>query len=360
MQASELGKFLENVLAPYHVDVVKYDYNRILEVKPRGINKGVTTKAILQRLAQQMRSEPSPPRTPFFALCVGDDRSDEDMFHMLAPQSRTLQQLTIPALLAAAATSGASARVAVPAQPPRVYTVCVGLKPSSASHYLHDPQEVLDVIEGLTACSEAAASASDPMSSPVGGAGAGAGAGDADSAADAAFDDDGYYGVSTLPRVSLSMGGRGHSGAGPPTPMATATVAAGAAGASSLLGSLVADNIAAAAAAASHSHSSSSTSSSLSRGSSSNLSGLLNGGGGGRGMGGLGANLKGSSGNLSGLVAGNSSVGTGMGGMSSQMGGAQMGNKGAYGNLAALAQGAGSGATGTGSSSSQRQGWYMA
>jgi hypothetical protein len=356
MQASELGKFLENVLAPYHVDVVKYDYNRILEVKPRGINKGVTTKAILQRLAQQMRSEPSPPRTPFFALCVGDDRSDEDMFHMLAPQSRTLQQLTIPALLAGAATGGASARVAVPAQPPRVYTVCVGLKPSSASHYLHDPQEVLDVIEGLTACSEAAASASDPMSSPVGGTGAGSGSGDADSAADTAFDDDGYYGVSTLPRVSLSMGGRGHSGAGPPTPMATAT----AAGASSLLGSLVADNIAAAAAAALHSHSSSSTSSSLSRGSSSNLSGLLSGGGGGRGMGGLGANLKGSSGNLSGLVAGNSSVGTGMGGMSSQMGGAQMGNKGAYGNLAALAQGAGSGATGTGSSSSQRQGWYMA
>ena len=334
----------------------------------------MTTKAILQRLAQQMRSEPTPPRTPFFALCVGDDRSDEDMFHMLAPQSRTLLQLTIPAVTAATAGVGAgagagagSARVAVPAQPPRVYTVCVGLKPSSASHYLHDPQEVLDVIEGLTACSEAAASASDPLSSPVGGAGAGAGAGsgsgsgDAGSAASEAFDDDGYYGVSTLPRVSLSMGSRGNSHAGPPTPMATATVAAGAHGASSLLGSLVADNIAAAAAAASYSSSSSSVSS-LSRGSSSNLSGLLSGGGGGlggRGMGGLGANLKGSSGNLSGLVAGNSSVGTGMSGMSS-MGGGQMGSKGAYGNLAALAQGTGSGATGTGSSSSQRQGWYMA
>ncbi len=40
-----------------------------------------------------------------------------------------------------------------PALVPRVYTVCVGLKPSNASHYLHDPQEVLDIIEGLSTSS---------------------------------------------------------------------------------------------------------------------------------------------------------------------------------------------------------------
>lgn len=57
MQASELAKFLQNVLALHQVDVVKYDYNRILEVKPKGINKGVTTKAILHRLAKQYHKE---------------------------------------------------------------------------------------------------------------------------------------------------------------------------------------------------------------------------------------------------------------------------------------------------------------
>lgn len=146
MQASELLKFLQNVLSLYHVDVVKYDYNRILEVKPKGINKGVTTKAILHRVALQLQQEQQSSQAPVFILCVGDDRSDEDMFVAINSTS-VLQELNV-----VHSSSGS-------VLPPKIYTCCVGLKPSHASHYLHDPQEVLDTIEGLSTCSDSAQSA---------------------------------------------------------------------------------------------------------------------------------------------------------------------------------------------------------
>ena len=104
------------MLVAHQVDVVRYDYNRILEVRPKGINKGVTTKAIIHRLGKQMAEEIQQHiikvcwlsflllvdyfiyithlnhshhvcmcyeiQTPFFVMCVGDDRSDEEMFQV--------------------------------------------------------------------------------------------------------------------------------------------------------------------------------------------------------------------------------------------------------------------------------------
>jgi trehalose 6-phosphate synthase/phosphatase len=283
MQASELAKFLESVLSLYHVDVVKYDYNRILEVKPRGVNKGVTTKAILQRLAKQFKSVSEPPTTPFFALCVGDDRSDEDMFHILEPSSPLLQQLTIPPIL------GSDQMVRVPAQTPRVYTVCVGLKPSSASHYLHDPQEVLDVIEGLTTCTEAYSSGSAGPQSAI------------DENGDA--DDGGYYSSKSAPAPAVMSAAAIASFAAPtmrPVSRNSSGSNSMSKGSHSALSSMVATN--------SVNH----------KGSSMNLSSLIGGGGGGGGVdsphsgevgmnSGLGTNLKGSSNNLAAL-AGNSGL----------------------------------------------------
>ena len=48
MQASELQKYLIKLLANPSVDVVKYDYARVLEVKPHGISKGLAANAILE------------------------------------------------------------------------------------------------------------------------------------------------------------------------------------------------------------------------------------------------------------------------------------------------------------------------
>jgi trehalose-phosphatase len=122
MQASELQKYLVKILANPNVDVVRYDYNRILEVKPHGVSKGLAATAILEELfmlhTEKLKASrpPSPkeeetggesirsnrtshtnlssldrsssPRSqssvfqagsPPFLFCVGDDRSDEDM-----------------------------------------------------------------------------------------------------------------------------------------------------------------------------------------------------------------------------------------------------------------------------------------
>eukprot|EP00455_Lapot_gusevi_P021069 TRINITY_DN2217_c0_g1_i20.p1 TRINITY_DN2217_c0_g1~~TRINITY_DN2217_c0_g1_i20.p1 ORF type:complete len:232 (+),score=82.72 TRINITY_DN2217_c0_g1_i20:340-1035(+) len=145
MQASELAKFLQNVLARFSVDVVRYDYNRILEVKPRGINKGVTTMTILQRVAQNFKQDKEKPKFPAFILCIGDDRSDEDMFMALQSSSPAVQALAVTTQEGQVLT-------------PKIYTCCVGLKPSNASHYLHDPQEVLDVVDSLSSTNPASPS----------------------------------------------------------------------------------------------------------------------------------------------------------------------------------------------------------
>ena len=50
MQAAELQKYLVKILANPSVDVVKYDYARLLEVKPHGISKGLAANAILESL----------------------------------------------------------------------------------------------------------------------------------------------------------------------------------------------------------------------------------------------------------------------------------------------------------------------
>ena len=102
--------------AAHAVDVVRYDYDRILEVKPRGVSKGVVARKIVARL----KGEATLPQ---FLLCIGDDRSDEDTFQAL--------------------TSG-YAKVTG-----KLYTVCVGLKPSNAHYFLQDTHEVLKMLNGL-------------------------------------------------------------------------------------------------------------------------------------------------------------------------------------------------------------------
>lgn len=123
MQASELGKYLEKVLVGWPgIEVVRYDYNRILEVKPHGINKGVTVKRIIKQLGKEV---------PQFVLCVGDDRSDEDMFLALKEGFDSGE-------------NGSQSNL---------FTACVGIKPSNAQYYLHDPSDVLSILASLSVMS---------------------------------------------------------------------------------------------------------------------------------------------------------------------------------------------------------------
>ncbi|KAL6318540.1 hypothetical protein AAG906_000618 [Vitis piasezkii] len=104
-QAMELLDHLENVLA-----------NEPVEVK-RAI--------ILLRLSH------SDGKPPDFVMCIGDDRSDEDMFESI---SSTIYSPSLPA-------------------PPEIFACTVGQKPSKARYYLDDSADVLKLLQGLARAS---------------------------------------------------------------------------------------------------------------------------------------------------------------------------------------------------------------
>ncbi|KAH9611762.1 hypothetical protein KSS87_009026 [Heliosperma pusillum] len=117
-QAKELLDHLENVLANEPV-VVSRGHN-IVEVKPQGVSKGLVTEKVLTALTDNRNR-------PDFLLCIGDDRSDEDMFESILSKA-----------------SCSSWPVA-----PEIFACTVGQKPSKAKYYLNDTQHVMKLIEGL-------------------------------------------------------------------------------------------------------------------------------------------------------------------------------------------------------------------
>ncbi len=90
----------------------------------QGVSKGVVVEKLLLMMEIERGSLPD------FVLCVGDDRSDEDMFESIE-------------LLMNDAPSA------------EVFACTVGQKPSKAKYYLDDTVEVTKMLQGL-------ASASDP------------------------------------------------------------------------------------------------------------------------------------------------------------------------------------------------------
>lgn len=118
-QAMELLDHLENVLANEPVIVKKGQH--IIEVMSQGITKGLVAKEVLSTLTKKGKS-------PDFVLCIGDDRSDEDMFESI---------LTKPYSV----TTSSSA--------PEIFACTVGQKPSKAKYYLDDTVEVMTLLEGL-------------------------------------------------------------------------------------------------------------------------------------------------------------------------------------------------------------------
>lgn len=68
---------------------------------------------------------------PDFVMCIGDDRSDEDMFESI---SRTVSCPPLPAA-------------------PEVFACTVGSKPSKAKYYLDDSADVIRMLKGLATAS---------------------------------------------------------------------------------------------------------------------------------------------------------------------------------------------------------------
>jgi trehalose 6-phosphate synthase/phosphatase len=68
---------------------------------------------------------------PDFVMCIGDDRSDEDMFESIS------STVSCPSLPAA----------------PDIFACTVGRKPSKAKYFLDDTSDVVRLLQGLAASS---------------------------------------------------------------------------------------------------------------------------------------------------------------------------------------------------------------
>lgn len=98
-----------------------------LLISLQGINKGLVAERLFETMLQK-------GMLPDFVLCIGDDRSDEDMFEVIS-SARTTSSLSPVA---------------------EVFACTVGQKPSKAKYYVEDSSEILRMLEGLAAASEQA------------------------------------------------------------------------------------------------------------------------------------------------------------------------------------------------------------
>ncbi|XP_072995917.1 probable alpha,alpha-trehalose-phosphate synthase [UDP-forming] 9 [Typha latifolia] len=121
-QAKELLDHLESVLANEPVVVKRGQH--IVEVKPQGASKGLTVEKLIGRLVNYQKP-------PDFLMCIGDDRSDEDMFEII---------------------NNAASSSLLPVAP-EVFACTVGQKPSKAKYYVDDTSEVIRLLEGIAAIS---------------------------------------------------------------------------------------------------------------------------------------------------------------------------------------------------------------
>ncbi|MFS8028129.1 putative alpha,alpha-trehalose-phosphate synthase (UDP-forming), Trehalose-phosphatase [Helianthus anomalus] len=123
-QAKELLDHLESVLANEPVTVKRGQ--SCVEVKPQGVSKGLVAKRLLTTMHDR-------GMIPDFVLCIGDDRSDEDMFEVIT-------------------SSVASGELISPKA--EVFACTVGNKPSKAKYYLDDTVEIGRLMQGLASVSE--------------------------------------------------------------------------------------------------------------------------------------------------------------------------------------------------------------
>ncbi|KAG6518033.1 probable alpha,alpha-trehalose-phosphate synthase [UDP-forming] 9 [Zingiber officinale] len=121
-QAKELLDHLETVLA--NEPVVVKSGQHIVEVKPQGVSKGVAVEKLIGALTKS-------GKLPDFVLCIGDDRSDEDMFESIDSTTSSNQFPSVP----------------------KVFACTVGQKPSKAKYYVEDSSEVIRLLSSISSFS---------------------------------------------------------------------------------------------------------------------------------------------------------------------------------------------------------------
>uniref|UniRef100_A0A7S3NNJ0 CBM20 domain-containing protein n=1 Tax=Aureoumbra lagunensis TaxID=44058 RepID=A0A7S3NNJ0_9STRA len=132
MQAKELEHQLGDVLQPFTLNRPQIlrgenpSRGGYVEVRPSGVDKG----AFLSRLLRVLSAASRPAS---FALVVGDDESDESMFHALSNWTKDKSSDSISA-----------------------YSVCIGKKPSGAVSYVDSHDNLLEILQALARISSRA------------------------------------------------------------------------------------------------------------------------------------------------------------------------------------------------------------
>ncbi|XP_060188365.1 probable alpha,alpha-trehalose-phosphate synthase [UDP-forming] 7 [Lycium barbarum] len=129
-QAKEMLDHLESVLANEPVAVKSGQH--IVEVKPQGVTKGLVAEKVFKSLAAKGKQAD-------FVLCIGDDRSDEDMFEIIGDAlSRNIISYDT-----------------------KVFACTVGQKPSKAKYYLDDTSEVVLMLDSLAEATDTPVTSDD-------------------------------------------------------------------------------------------------------------------------------------------------------------------------------------------------------
>lgn len=159
LQASHLVLELENELKAFDVRFVTL--KGIVEVVPRKLNKGLIVKKVLRDISRT-RKDPID-----FVLCLGDDISDEKMFTSvlsfvaeMGDEGRSSPDPPVVGHDGSLEPSPNWSTIQTPISDPLYcYTCTVGKKPSHASFFVNDAQDVADGLILL-----ARGSGADPLS----------------------------------------------------------------------------------------------------------------------------------------------------------------------------------------------------
>lgn len=101
-----------------------FSNTNVVQSTLQGITKGSVAEEVLSTLTRT-------GKPPDFILCIGDDRSDEDMFESILTKAYS-------------ATSSPE---------PEIFACTVGQKPSKARYYLDDTVDVMMLLQALGAAS---------------------------------------------------------------------------------------------------------------------------------------------------------------------------------------------------------------
>lgn len=154
LQARELEDHLSNCLRGFPVDILHggMEEGGYVEVRPKGVNKGVLAMKVIKNLPAISQNDRVD-----FALTLGDDHCDEPMLSVMRQIGRRVHDARrvrkgedplpdLPSTMTLVDVSGCDEFLAPNLE---VFTCTVGKKPSAAANYLHDVNEVQELLDAL-------------------------------------------------------------------------------------------------------------------------------------------------------------------------------------------------------------------